>query len=85
MPNPKNYYLRSQEEEIIVHQPQSPSHQPEVPQLEFQPQEPVEPEPPLFTEQHPMMSNQINLEAYRGQCEDAEKWFTFFLKGGARS
>ena len=80
MPNPKNYYLRSQEEEIIVHQPQSPSRQPEVPQPEFQPQEPVEPEPepPLFTEQHTMMSNQINLEAYRGLGKDAQKWFTYF-------
>ena len=80
MPNPKNYYLKSQEEEIIVHQPQSPSRQPEVPQPEFQPQEPVEPEPepPLFTEQHTMMSNQINLEAYRGQGKDTQKWFTYF-------
>ena len=81
-PTPKNYYLRSQEEEIIVHQPQSLSRQPEVPPPELQPVEPVEPEPepPLFTEQHPMMSNQINLEAYRGQGEDAQKWFTYFKK-----
>ena len=82
MPNPKNYYLRSQQEEILVHQPQSPPRQPDVPPPEFQPQEPVEPEPepPLFTEQHLMMINQINLEAYRGQGEDAQilKWFTYF-------
>ena len=77
MPNPKNYYLSSQGE-IIVHQPQSPSRQPEVPPPEFQPQEPIEPEPPILTEQHPMMSDQINLEAYRGQGEDAQKWFTYF-------
>ena len=25
-----------------------------------------------------MMSKQINLEAYRGQGEDAQKWFTYF-------
>ena len=79
MQKPKNYYLRSQEEEIIVLQPQSPSRQPEVPPPEFQPQEPLEPEPelPLFTEQHPMMSNQISLEAYRGQGADAQKRFTY--------
>ena len=80
MSNPRNYYLRSQEEEIVVHQPQSPLCQPVVPPPEFQPQEPVEaePEPPLFTEPYLMMSSQINIEAYRGQGEDAQKWFTYF-------
>ena len=78
MPNPKKYSIKHQQEEIIVHQPKSSVTSAQVPPPEFQPQEPVEPEPPLLPEEHPMMSKQINLEAYRGQGEDAQKWFTYF-------
>ena len=74
----KNYL---QEDEIVVHKPQSQTHQPMVLQLELPSQqlvEPVEPNLPEHLDFDARMNHQINLFIYKEQDEDPYKWFTCF-------